>query len=146
MAFYFKPRGELLAKISRAHIWLYQKSRGRLGARLVGMDILLLHSHGAKTGVRRTAPLPYFRAESDLVVVASNSAQAKHPAWYYNVRAKPDVELQVGRERFKASARVLEGAERRAAWALIVALQPRYAHYQTLTEREIPLVGFNRKR
>lgn len=142
MAFYLKPRGALLARISRAHVWLYQRSGGRVGARLVGMDILLLHSRGAKSGVTRTAPLPYFRAESELVVVASNAAQAKHPAWYHNVRANADVALQVRGEYFEARARVLEGEQRRAAWETIAQLQPRYAHYQDLTSREIPLVAF----
>lgn len=146
MAFYFRPRGELLAKISGAHSWLYDKSRGWVGARLVGMDILLLHSRGAKTGIRRTAPLPYFRTEAGIVVVASNAAQPSHPAWYYNVRAEPEVELQLKRERFAARARVLGGEERRSAWAAIVAVQPRYAHYQALTEREIPLIAFEPKR
>ncbi|MCA9630878.1 MAG: nitroreductase family deazaflavin-dependent oxidoreductase [Myxococcales bacterium] len=144
MALYFKPRGELLGRISRIHTWLYRKTRGRVGHGLIGLKILLLGSVGRKSGQLRVAPLPYFRVADYLVVIASNAAQAKHPAWYHNIRANPLVDVQLKGERFSARTRVLEGEERERAWRVVTTKEPRYAHYQELVERKIPVVALER--
>ncbi|MGE0324237.1 MAG: nitroreductase family deazaflavin-dependent oxidoreductase [Polyangiaceae bacterium] len=146
MAFYLKPRGKLLGHISRIHTWLYRKTDGRVGHGLIGLRILLLGSTGRKSGALRVAPLPYFKVNGYLVVIASNAAQVKHPAWYHNVRANPRVQLQVGREQYTALARTLSGDERARAWRLVTEKEPRYAHYQGLVEREIPVVALERER
>lgn len=144
MAFYLKPRGKLLGHISRVHAWLYRKTRGRIGHGLIGLRILLLGSVGRKSGQLRVAPLPYFKVGDYLVVVASNAAQVKHPAWYHNIKANPVVDVQVGREQFSARARTLEGSERERAWQLVTRKEPRYLHYQELVERRIPVVALER--
>ncbi len=144
MAFYLKPRGKLLGRISQIHTWLYRKTRGRVGHGLIGLRILLLGTVGRKSGQLRVAPLPYFKVDDYLVVIASNAAQRKHPAWYHNLQANPVVEVQVGREQFSARARTLESSERERAWGLVTSKEPRYAHYQGLVERQIPVVALER--
>ena len=112
---------------------------------MIGLRILLLGSVGRKSGALRVAPLPYFKVNDYLVVIASNAAQVKHPAWYHNVKANPLVQVQVGREQYQARARTLAGEERTRVWRLVTAKEPRYAHYQELVERQIPVVALERE-
>ena len=87
-----------------------------------------------------------------LVVVASYGGAPQHPGWYLNLRSRPEVEVQVGRRRWPATARIAEGEERERLWQLVNernrGLAPvlhrgavgRYDVYQRHTDREIPVV------
>ncbi len=75
------------------------------------------------------------------LIVASFGGNAKNPAWYHNLAAHPDqAEIEVGGRKLKVTATQLTGADRDAAWQRIIAAQPRYAGYQTKTDREIPIL------
>ena len=149
---YFTPSGRTLAWITRAHLWLYERTGGRVGAALpqLGegrsrlplrlMRVLLLTTRGKKTGLSRTVPLPYFVLEGRDVLVASFAGGDQNPAWFGNLCATPEVTVHRGREVFPARAVPLEGADRDRLWQLLVAEWPRYATYQQKTSREIPLV------
>ena len=125
------------------HQALYERTDGRLGHRLIGVPSLILRSTGRRSGRTRTAVLAYGREGDGYVVVASNGGQDEPPAWLHNVRATPDVGIQVGRRRSPGHARIVEAGEADYArlWALVNRVNHgRYDGYQRLTTRPIALV------
>ena len=123
------------------HQWLYEYSDGRIGATLGGRPMLLLRTVGRRTGEPRTAALLYVRDGDAYVVIASKGGAPHHPGWFHNLTAKPEVEIQVGRERLRVRARVAAGKERSRLWARADEInQGQYAVYQSRTSREIPVV------
>lgn len=127
-----------------AHAWLYEKSGGRLGARMAGRDMLLLTTTGRRSGRSRTLPLAYLADAGGPVVVASNAGLDSHPAWFHNLRAQPRVRVRVGREVFDALAHVADPEERAALWPRLVAYNPPWGRYAEGTDREIPVVVLRR--
>jgi len=102
---------------------------------------LLLTTIGRKSGERYLFPLFYGRAGDGYFVVASKGGAPKHPAWYLNLRANPEVELQVGTAKMRARARTASGEERARLWEQAVQFWPPYADYQSKAQgREIPIV------
>ena len=74
------------------------------------------------------------------MIVASNGGAPNHPAWFLNLQANPEADIQVGRRRFRVRAREVRDAERERLWARIVRINPGYAVYQKRTARQIPVV------
>ena len=105
-----------------------------------GVPTLLLTTTGRKSGTKRRTALIYGRDAADDVVVASKGGDPEHPAWYLNLEADPQVEVQVLDDLFPATARTATGEERERLWALMRAIWPAYDDYQTRTDREIPVV------
>ncbi|MEV4640463.1 nitroreductase/quinone reductase family protein [Actinoplanes sp. NPDC049548] len=105
-----------------------------------GVNDLLLTTRGRRSGRLRRAALVYVRDGRDFVVVASNAGADRHPAWYLNLVADPDVTVQVGRRTFRATARTATAAEKPPLWERVVAAMPSYQRYQESTAREIPVV------
>jgi deazaflavin-dependent oxidoreductase (nitroreductase family) len=103
-------------------------------------DLLLLTTTGAKTGEPRTSPLAYRREGDSLIVFGTYAGQPKHPMWYFNVRANPDVTIELGSETFPARARVAEGEERERIWEAQKVAIPQFAEYENKTDREFPVV------
>jgi deazaflavin-dependent oxidoreductase (nitroreductase family) len=134
------PRGRALEVITKVHIRLYRWTNGFLGANTSGLPTLLLTTTGRKTGLARTVPLPYFPHPEGYAVVASYAGNPKNPAWFDNLVAAPEVEVQVGSRRFRALATPAGPEERPAVWSGITAASPMYADYQRVTHREIPVV------
>jgi deazaflavin-dependent oxidoreductase (nitroreductase family) len=134
------PRGRVLQVITAVHWRLYRWTGGIVGGVTVGLPTLLLTTKGRKTGLPRTVALPYFPHPEGYAVAASFAGNPKNPAWYENLVADPDVEVQVKARRFRAVAKPADAAERPALWAAIVAAVPMYADYQKVTQREIPVV------
>ena len=128
------------------HQFAFRLSGGRMLGRLEGTGVLILVAKGRKSGEPRSSPLLYFGFEEsdDLIVVASNYGQDRHPAWYLNIAADPNVFVETGGERFAAQARVTEGEERTALYDKVVAANPRYATYRASTHRQIPVVALRR--
>jgi deazaflavin-dependent oxidoreductase (nitroreductase family) len=125
------------------HQRLYERTGGRLGHRLIGVPSALLRTTGRRSGEPRTSALVYARDGRDYLVVASNGGADRPPGWLFNVEAKPDVELQVGRLRFPATARVVTAGDPSypRLWEAVNANNHgRYLRYQTRTERKIPVV------
>lgn len=115
----------------------------RSGADMGGMPrdrMLLLTTTGRRSGLPRTAPMMFTRVSGTLVVVASNSGAAHDPDWYRNLVADPAVTVEIGDERFAATAHTAEGAERPTVWASVTQQIPMYVQHQQSTTREIPLV------
>lgn len=134
----------LVAKVLGVHQQIYIASKGYLGHRVPGMaPSLLLTSIGAKTGAQRINSLTYVRDGNNLVIVASNGGARRNPAWYHNLRAHPDVQVQLGREkrRVRASALLPGDADYERLWKLADTNNSgHYSAYQRATSRPIPVV------
>jgi deazaflavin-dependent oxidoreductase (nitroreductase family) len=126
--------------VTRIHRAVYERSGGRLGARLAGLEMVLLTTTGRKSGLPRTLPLACFRDGDDWIVVASNDGQDHHPAWWHNLRADPRARARLGREVRDVVAHEAEGAERERLWPWLEQQNPAYARYARKTERRIPVV------
>jgi F420H(2)-dependent quinone reductase len=134
----------LTGQILRVHERLYKLTDGRLGHRMIGVTTLLLRTTGRRSGAVRTNGLVYARDGEDYLVVPSNGGADRPPAWLYNLRANPHVELQIGRERRRGTARVVEpsdaGYDR--LWKIVNANnRNRYDAYQKKTTRPISVVA-----
>jgi deazaflavin-dependent oxidoreductase (nitroreductase family) len=82
----------------------------------------------------------YVRDGEDLVLVASKGGYPKNPGWFYNLKANPETEVQVGSERRRVHARLADREEHKRLWPMALKTYGGYADYQRRTEREIPLV------
>lgn len=101
---------------------------------------LLLTTTGRRSGKSIVMPLIYGESDGSYVVVASKGGAPKHPGWYFNLAAQPEVEVQVAAKRFQAKARTATGDVRAALWKKMQAIYPPYDEYQAKTDREIPVV------
>jgi deazaflavin-dependent oxidoreductase (nitroreductase family) len=123
------------------HARIYRLTGGRIGHHLPGLPPTLLLDHvGAKSRTRRTTPLLYVDDSPNVVIVASKGGYPRNPAWYYNLRAHPDTEIQIGSERRAVTAREATGAERERLWPMAVKTYAGYRDYQHRTDRTIPLM------
>ena len=128
----------------KAHKLLYRLSGGRYGARMGWIDVALVDTMGGKTGKKRTVPIACYPYRDSVVVSASNSGQEKHPAWYLNMMANPEVTVQMGRDRYRAMAEEVPDEEREALWKTIVDINKHQGEYLEKVDRKIPLVWFRR--
>ena len=110
-----------------------------------GAPILLLTTTGRKSGRKITKPLIYQPHGDDYLVVASRGGAPNPPAWYLNLEANPEVEVQVRADRFKARARDATPEEKPELWQRMVAVWPDYDEYQKRTDRQIPVVILERQ-
>ena len=101
---------------------------------------LLLTTTGRKSGKPLLLPLIYAQTERGYAVIASKGGAPVHPAWYLNLSAQPEVEVQVEAKKFRAKARTATGTERSELWNQMVEIYAPYTDYQKRTEREIPVV------
>jgi deazaflavin-dependent oxidoreductase (nitroreductase family) len=122
------------------HITSYVESGGEKGHQWRGVPTLLLTTRGRKSGLLRRTALIYGRDGDSYVVVASLGGAPKHPLWYLNLVADPDVELQVGPHTLRGRARTATPEERTRLWPQMAAVWPQYDQYQKKTDREIPVV------
>ena len=131
----------VLRRLMGAHTFVYKASGGRIGHRFPGSPPMLLLDHvGAKSGVRRTSPLVYAEDGDDIVLVASKGGYPKNPAWFHNLKAHPETEVQIGTERRPVRAHVTTEEERRRLWPKVVEVYSGYEDYQKRTDRKIPLI------
>ena len=118
----------------------FRSNGGKVSGRYEGASLLLLTTIGKKSGEPRIAPLGYQMDGDRYIVVASYLGAAKHPDWYYNLVAHPQVTVEIGEERFEAIATTVDDAERERllkSWPMVV-------EHQAKTERQIPFVALQR--
>jgi deazaflavin-dependent oxidoreductase (nitroreductase family) len=119
-------------------------TRGKVGV-AYGQTSLLLHARGARTGEERTVPLLATKQGEQIVVVASKAGAEKHPAWFHNVKANPDVEVTIDGVRRPMRARVTYGEERERLWDMACDNYTGYMTYQQRAGgRVIPVVVLER--
>ena len=123
----------------------FRANEGKCGGMFEGNPMLLMTMTGAKSGRQLTSPLTYHPDGDDYIVMASAGGDPKHPAWYFNLVANPDVVLEVGTERFDATAVQTEGAERTRVFEAMSEAMPRFGEYQAGVQREIPIFKLVRK-
>ena len=122
------------------HRRLYQMTGGLVGHRSGLGPILLLTTTGRRSGQARTTPLLYMPDGDDFVVVGSNGGRDQPPAWLLNLGARPQATVQAGRRRFPATAEVLDKEAREALWPRLTDHYQGWSYYQTLTDRDLPVV------
>ena len=126
----------------RDQVELYEGSGGKEGLTLrdTGMPCIIVTNRGNKTGAIRKTPLMRAVDGNNYILVASQGGAPKHPVWYYNLKADPNVEIRDETEVFSVRAReVPEGSERQRLWDIAVAAYPPYQEYQDKTGRLIPV-------
>jgi deazaflavin-dependent oxidoreductase (nitroreductase family) len=126
--------------MSRAQVWAYRVSGGKLASTFRGVPVCLLTMTGRKTGKRRTLPLMYTPHGDDVLLVASQGGMDIHPLWYHNLVANPEIEIQVGGENRPMRARRATPEEKQQLWPVAVSVYPDFDEYQKRTERDIPLM------
>jgi F420H(2)-dependent quinone reductase len=137
----------VFSTILRVHAFIYDHTDGLIGHRLLGVPCLMLRTTGRKTGQIRTNSLVYAKDGDRYVVVASKGGDPRAPAWLHNLRAKPQVEVQIGRTRFPATATEIGRGDpdHPRLWKLVNDHNgDRYEAYQNKTTRPIPLVALTR--
>jgi len=110
-----------------------------------GMDILLLEHRGAKSGRSYSNPLVYTTDGDRYVVIASKGGDSDDPQWYRNLVAHPEVEIEVGDERFPVTATTATDAERDRLYKAQESVYPQFTDYAARTTRSIPVVVFERR-
>jgi deazaflavin-dependent oxidoreductase (nitroreductase family) len=126
------------------HIRKYVDSGGAEGHEWRGITTLLLTTTGRKTGRQHRTALIYREDGDNYVIVASKGGAPRHPAWFLNLQAHPEVGVQVKDETFTAKAQVASGAERDRLWQRMVEIFPDYEDYRRKTDREIPVIVLER--
>lgn len=122
----------------------FRTNGGKVSGRFANTSLLLLSTTGAKSGQTRTSPLAYTTDGDHIIIIASKGGAPTNPDWYYNVKANPDVTVELGREKFQAHATVAEGPERDRLFTHMATIMPGFADYQRNTERLIPVVVLER--
>ena len=115
----------------------------RAGGEIEGMHrdrLLLLTTTGRRSGEKRTTPMMRLPIGGTSYVVASNNGAATDPAWLRNLQAEPRAHVEEDGVEYDATARVLRGNDRSAAWSAIVVQAPFFAEHQAQAGREIPVV------
>jgi deazaflavin-dependent oxidoreductase (nitroreductase family) len=134
----------ITGQILKIHEAIYKRTDGLVGHRMIGVPTLLLRTTGRRSGATRTNGLVYARDGDDYLVVPSNGGADRPPAWLHNLRANPDVGIQIGRQRQAGTARVIGRSDPsyERLWKIVNENnRDRYTAYQQQTSREIPVVA-----
>jgi deazaflavin-dependent oxidoreductase (nitroreductase family) len=136
-----KPKDALYKAGTRIHLALFDLSKGRLFGKVRGMPFVELITTGRRSGKQRATMLTVPIVEGDrLVLVASFGGDDRHPAWYLNLRANPEVRVRMAGSPRTMIARTATEEERAELWPRITSAYGGYARYQERTERRIPVV------
>ena len=132
----FKP---VMRIFSRWNARRYLSSSGTKMGQLGGRDICVVSMTGARSGVRRDIPLMYVPYGDGVILVASLGGAPKHPTWYYNLVAHPDIDVHVKGKTLALRARRASAQEKATVWPVCVERYPDYDLYQRRTDRDIPV-------
>lgn len=119
----------------------FRENGGKVGGMFEGAPLLLLHHIGAKSGTERVAPLMYQDVEGGYAIFASKAGADSNPDWYYNLKANPDITIEIGEGTEPVHARVTDGAEHDRIWTQQKQDYPQFAEYEEQTARDsIPVI------
>jgi deazaflavin-dependent oxidoreductase (nitroreductase family) len=130
--------------MNRGVIREFREAGGKAGGPFEGKPLVLVHHTGARSGVRRIAPLVPYLDGNRIFVFASKGGADTNPDWYHNLIANPNTAVELGVETIPVFARVLSGAERDDIYAKQSALEPQFGGYQANTTRQIPVIELQR--
>lgn len=128
-------------EMNRKVIEEFRANEGRVGGFFEGAPMVIVHTTGAKTGAARANPLMYLPKGDTVVVFASKGGAPHHPDWYHNLKANPEVTLELGAETKPAIAHEVTGAERDRLYAEQAAAYSNFADYEKATTRKIPVIA-----
>jgi deazaflavin-dependent oxidoreductase (nitroreductase family) len=123
----------------------FRANDGRVGGPWTGTTLILIHHIGARSGIEHITPLGCSpRGAGRFAIIASNGGSPTHPAWYYNLKANPRIQVEVGDQTFTVLAEELGGTARAELWPKLVAEFPTVGEYQGKTARQIPVFMLTR--
>ena len=135
------PSDFQLKLINAIHRPLFQLSKGKIAGKGAGMPVLVLTTTGRKSGQSRstmlTSPL---QIDDKVVIVASRGGDDRHPDWFLNLQANPQVEVEMGGSKRSMTAHVADDTEKADLWPKIIGPHANYAGYQEKTDRDIPVI------
>jgi deazaflavin-dependent oxidoreductase (nitroreductase family) len=123
----------------------FRSNHGKVGGDFEGAPLLLLHHTGARSGKLRINPLMYLKDGDRYIIFASKAGADTNPDYYHNLKAHPDIEIEVGDETIKVHAQEITGPERDKLYARQASLYPGFADYQRKTKRIIPVIALTPK-
>jgi deazaflavin-dependent oxidoreductase (nitroreductase family) len=123
----------------------FRANGGKAGGMFEGMPLVLVHNVGAKSGKEYVTPLVYLADGDDIVIFASKGGAPENPGWYHNLKAEPNVSIEVGDRKLDALATEATGAERDRLYSAQEAVQPQFGEYATKTARKIPVIVLSPK-
>lgn len=125
---------------TRLNIWVFKKSKGRLWKNFPGgYPICVVGMTGKKSGQRREIALIYLPHEDNVLLVASQGGLDKHPVWYHNIAANPDIDVLFDGKVRKMRAQQASDDEKSELWPVLISLYPDFDQYQARTDRNIPV-------
>ncbi|HTX97280.1 MAG TPA: nitroreductase family deazaflavin-dependent oxidoreductase [Mycobacterium sp.] len=135
----------LLKYFARAHIWVYRRTNGTVGAKRLRFPAALLTTTVRKSDEPHTTATLYLRGGDRVILPAAFVGRQEHPSWYLNLKENPEVQVQIRAERLDLIARDATGAERDRYWASLTRIYPPYRKYREATNRVVPLVVCERR-
>ncbi|MGW4529405.1 nitroreductase/quinone reductase family protein [Nocardia sp. NPDC004340] len=124
----------------------FRANGGKVGGPFEGRtNMVLITTTGAKSGRPTTNPLVYVPDTDRIVLIASNGGADKHPAWYHNLRANPELTIELGTETYTGKAEFLTGEEAETLYTRMIDLMPVFAEYRAETTRRIPVIAVHRR-
>jgi deazaflavin-dependent oxidoreductase (nitroreductase family) len=127
--------------MSRVNTFMYRRGGGEgLGGTFQKIPVALLTTTGRKTGQARVSPVYFLRDNDRVIVAASRAGSEKNPMWYLNLKANPEVKVQIKNEVRDLQARDATDGERAKYWPQLVEMSPSYEDYQSWTDRQIPII------
>jgi len=129
-----------VTEFDRRTVKEFRANGGQASGVLAGTPLVLIHHVGARSGIEHVTPLAYAAVDGDsFAIAASNGGSPKHPAWCHNLRANPAITVELGTQRFEATAQEQTGPARAELWTKLVAQFPDLAKFAASTDRPIPL-------
>jgi deazaflavin-dependent oxidoreductase (nitroreductase family) len=123
----------------------FRANEGKAGGMFEGMPLLLLHNVGAKSGTEYVTPLVYLPDDGRYLIFASKGGAPAHPGWFHNLKANPDVAIEVGTDKLDVLAEEVSGEERDRLYAIQEEQQPQFTCYAQKTDRKIPVIALTPK-
>jgi deazaflavin-dependent oxidoreductase (nitroreductase family) len=118
----------------------FRANQGRVGGPWADITLILIHHIGARSGIERVTPVAYhLQPGGQFAIWAANGGSPTHPNWYYNLKAHPEITVEVGAQAFTVLGQELNGTARAELWAKLVSVYPQLAGAQAKTTRQIPL-------
>ena len=122
----------------------FRANEGKVGGPFQGAPMVLITTTGAKSGQPRTSPLVYLPDGDRVIIFASKAGAPTNPDWYHNLKANPNLTVEIGEEKYAAVATEITGDERNRLYAAQVAVMPGFQEYADKTSRLIPVVALTR--
>jgi F420H(2)-dependent quinone reductase len=135
-----RPLRLAMKYFARAHIWVYRRTNGRVGAKLLWFPAALITTTGRKSGRPRTTPTLYLDDGDRVILPASFGGRDADPAWYLNLESNPDVHVQIRSRHLDLRARDATDDERNRYWPRLIKMYPPYWGYRQAADRAIPMV------